>query len=62
MSRARGRDNPRVFWEGHDPTQGMRQGADVGTRYRSAIYATTPAQRRLAERSREVYQEAITRE
>ena len=34
----------RVFWEGHDPTQGMRQGNDVGTQYRSAIYATTPEQ------------------
>src|SRR5512146_2801846 len=38
----------RVFWEGHDPTQGMRQGADVGTQYRSAIYWTGPEQRLVA--------------
>ncbi|WOI57549.1 peptide-methionine (S)-S-oxide reductase MsrA [Palleronia sp. LCG004] len=43
----------RVFWEGHDPTQGMRQGNDVGTQYRSGIYVTTEAQRRSAEASRE---------
>src|SRR6187397_168229 len=40
------------FWEGHDPTQGMRQGNDVGTQYRSAIYTTSDAQRETAERSR----------
>jgi peptide-methionine (S)-S-oxide reductase len=46
----------RIFWEGHDPTQGMRQGNDVGTQYRSAIYWTTDAQREAAERSREAFQ------
>ena len=49
----------RSFWEGHDPTQGMRQGNDTGTQYRSAIYATTPAQRRLAEESRDTYGKAL---
>ena len=49
----------RVFWEGHDPTQGMRQGADVGTQYRSAVYYTDDAQRRAAETSRDAYQEAL---
>ena len=42
----------KTFWEGHDPTQGMRQGNDVGTQYRSAIYATTPGQLAAAEASR----------
>jgi len=50
----------KVFWESHDPTQGMRQGNDVGTQYRSAIYATTAAQRSAAEASREAYQRALT--
>jgi peptide-methionine (S)-S-oxide reductase len=50
----------RLFWEGHDPTQGMRQGNDIGTQYRSAIHCHSPAQRRLAEASREVYQRALT--
>jgi peptide-methionine (S)-S-oxide reductase len=45
----------KVFWESHDPTQGMRQGNDVGTQYRSAIYTTTEAQRKAAETSREAY-------
>jgi peptide-methionine (S)-S-oxide reductase len=49
----------RVFWENHDPTQGMRQGNDVGTQYRSAIFATSPEQRRLAEASRDAYEEAL---
>ncbi|MEZ5098962.1 MAG: peptide-methionine (S)-S-oxide reductase MsrA [Thermoleophilia bacterium] len=51
----------RVFWEGHDPTQGMRQGNDVGTQYRSAIYCDTPAQRAAAEASRERFQGALDR-
>ncbi|GEJ58372.1 peptide-methionine (S)-S-oxide reductase MsrA [Anaeromyxobacter diazotrophicus] len=46
----------RIFWESHDPTQGMRQGNDVGTQYRSAVYAFGEAQRRAAEASREAYQ------
>ena len=45
----------RVFWEGHDPTQGMRQGNDVGTQYRSGIYVTSEAQRAAAEASREMF-------
>ncbi|NED95252.1 peptide-methionine (S)-S-oxide reductase MsrA [Phytoactinopolyspora alkaliphila] len=45
----------KVFWEAHDPTQGMRQGNDVGTQYRSAIYWTTPAQREAALASRDAY-------
>ena len=50
----------RIFWEGHDPTQGMRQGNDVGTQYRSAIYTFSDAQREAAEASRERYQQALT--
>src|SRR5919198_4245513 len=50
----------KVFWETHDPTQGMRQGNDVGTQYRSGIYAFTPEQKEEAERSREAYQRALT--
>jgi peptide-methionine (S)-S-oxide reductase len=49
----------KLFWEGHDPTQGMQQGADVGTQYRSAIYWTTPAQREAALASRDAYQETL---
>jgi len=49
----------RVFWENHDPTQGMRQGNDVGTQYRSLILSTTPAQRERAERSRAMFQQAL---
>lgn len=45
-----------TFWESHDPTQGMRQGNDAGTQYRSGIYAFTPEQKRLAEASRAAYQ------
>jgi peptide-methionine (S)-S-oxide reductase len=50
----------KTFWEGHDPTQGMRQGNDVGTQYRSGIYVSTPEQRRLAEASRDAYQRVLT--
>ena len=50
----------RAFWEGHDPTQGMRQGNDVGTQYRSGIYTATEAQTRAAEASREVYQRRLS--
>src|SRR5687767_7090332 len=49
----------RVFWENHDPTQGMRQGNDVGTQYRSGIYVYGDAQRETAERSREMFQEVL---
>jgi len=48
-----------VFWEAHDPTQGMRQGNDVGTQYRSGIYVHDPAQRAAAEASRATYQAAL---
>jgi peptide-methionine (S)-S-oxide reductase len=49
----------RVFWEGHDPTQGMRQGNDVGTQYRSGIYTYTDEQQRAAEASRQRYEAAL---
>lgn len=48
------------FWESHDPTQGMRQGNDTGTQYRSAIYTTTDAQQAAAEQSRAAYQTSLT--
>jgi peptide-methionine (S)-S-oxide reductase len=50
----------RVFWENHDPTQGMRQGNDVGTQYRSAIYTYSPAQLAAAEHSRELFQKKLS--
>jgi peptide-methionine (S)-S-oxide reductase len=49
-----------VFWESHNPTQGMRQGNDVGTQYRSGIYVTTAAQKQLAQASKQAYQGALT--
>ena len=49
-----------VFWEAHDPTQGMRQGNDAGTQYRSAIYVSDAAQQAAAEQSRTAYQSALT--
>jgi peptide-methionine (S)-S-oxide reductase len=49
----------KAFWENHDPTQGMRQGNDVGTQYRSGIYVTTPAQRKAAEESKAMYNKAL---
>jgi peptide-methionine (S)-S-oxide reductase len=51
----------RRFWEGHDPTQGMRQGNDVGTQYRSLIWYHDEAQRAAAQASRDTYQEMLTR-
>jgi peptide-methionine (S)-S-oxide reductase len=50
----------KLFWEGHDPTQGMRQGNDVGSQYRSAIYWENESQRIAAEASREAYQQVLT--
>ena len=49
----------KTFWESHDPTQGMRQGNDVGTQYRSGIYVASPVQRRAAEESRAVFQKSL---
>ncbi len=49
-----------AFWEGHDPTQGMRQGNDLGTQYRSGIYTYGERQRRLAEAGRDAYQRALS--
>lgn len=50
----------KTFWENHDPTQGMRQGNDVGTQYRSAIYTTSPEQQAAAEASKLSYQKALS--
>jgi peptide-methionine (S)-S-oxide reductase len=50
----------RVFWENHDPTQGMRQGNDVGTQYRSAIYTYSPEQHAAAASSRAMFQDQLT--
>jgi peptide-methionine (S)-S-oxide reductase len=50
----------KTFWESHDPTQGMRQGNDVGTQYRSGIYVTSPEQRHAAEASKEAYQKVLS--
>lgn len=50
----------KAFWEGHNPTQGMRQGNDVGTQYRSGIYCTTPEQLRAAETSRKLFQKDLS--
>jgi peptide-methionine (S)-S-oxide reductase len=52
-------DMLKLFWEGHDPTQGMRQGNDVGTQYRSALYWTSDAQRAAAEVSRDMYAQEL---
>src|SRR5215213_1479513 len=49
----------RLFWENHDPTQGMRQGNDVGTQYRSAVYVSGEAQRAAAERTRAAFQQEL---
>jgi peptide-methionine (S)-S-oxide reductase len=51
----------KVFWESHNPTQGMRQGNDTGTQYRSGIYVYSPEQKQLAAASRDAYQEALTK-
>jgi peptide-methionine (S)-S-oxide reductase len=50
----------RIFWENHDPTQGMQQGNDVGTQYRSAIYTFSPEQQHLAEATRAAFQDRLT--
>ncbi len=55
------RDLLKVFWEDHDPTQGMRQGNDVGTQYRSMIFVRSDEERRTAEESRDQYQQALSR-
>ena len=50
----------KIFWENHEPTQGMRQGNDVGTQYRSGIYVYSESQKQLAEASRDAYQQALS--
>lgn len=59
-AKVRYEDLLKAFWESHDPTQGMRQGGDVGTQYRSTIYATDKTQRDAAEISRQAYQARLT--
>jgi peptide-methionine (S)-S-oxide reductase len=59
-SRVSYEDLLRIFWEAHDPTQGMRQGNDVGTQYRSAIFVHSDEQRKAAERSRDDFQRALS--
>ncbi|GAA1270083.1 peptide methionine sulfoxide reductase MsrA [Planotetraspora silvatica] len=51
----------KVFWEEHDPTQGMRQGNDIGTQYRSAIYTHGPQQAKVAQASKDAYQDVLTK-
>jgi len=58
-ARVRYEDLLRIFWENHDPTQGMRQGNDVGTQYRSGVYYYDDEQRQAAEASRDAYQKAL---
>jgi peptide-methionine (S)-S-oxide reductase len=55
------RDLLKVFWESHDPTQGMRQGNDVGTQYRSAVYVTSDAQKQAAVQTRDAFQPELTK-
>jgi len=59
-AKVRYEDLLKAFWESHDPTQGMRQGGDVGTQYRSTVYATDEAQRDAAKLSRRAYQARLT--